>query len=142
MRNLAEETIQLPISTKKVYKLLSSIKNYKKLLKEHTKDWKFEDDICSFIYDGSTFTQLKMYENIPNEKIVIGTFGKNSIDFDMELLFFDLEKKGTNFKITIKADMNPIMASMASSSMDELQKHFVQGLKRELGLPCEEEKKK
>ena len=141
MRNLAEETILLPISMKKVFSLLSNLKNYKKLLKKHTKEWKFDGDVCSFIYDGSTFRQLKMYENKLNEKIVVGTFGNNSVDFDMELLFFDLGKEGTNFKMIIKADMNPIMASMASSSMEELQKHFIQGLKKELGLPSEEEKR-
>jgi len=134
MKTLAEQTVLLPVPIKKVYKLLSKIENYSRLLKAHTKDWKFEGDICSFIYDGSTFTKLKMFELVPNEKVVLGTFGNNSVDFDMEFLMFDLAKKGTNFKIVIKADMNPIMASMASSSMEELKDDFIKGMKKALSI--------
>jgi len=134
MKNLAEQTVLLPVSITKVYKLLSKIENYSGLLKAHTKDWKFEGDTCSFIYDDSTLTKLKMFESIKNEKVVIGTFGDNSVDFDMEFLMFDLAKKGTNFKMVIKADMNPIMASMVSSSMEELRDDFIRDMKEELGI--------
>jgi len=134
MKTLAEQTVLLPISITKVYKLLSKIENYSRLLKAHTKDWKFEGDTCSFIYDGSTFTKLKMFESIPNEKVVLGTFGDNSVDFDMEFLMFDLAKKGTNFKMVIKADLNPIMASMVSSSMEELKDDFIKGMKKTLSI--------
>ena len=134
MKTLAQQTILLPVPIKKVYKLVSEIENYSRLLKAHTKDWKFEDDTCSFIYDGSTLTKLKMFESIKNEKVVIGTFGKNSVDFDMEFLMFDLAKKGTNFKMVIKADLNPIMASLVSSSMEELKDDFIRDMKEELGV--------
>ncbi|MCK5857247.1 MAG: hypothetical protein KAG64_07150 [Bacteroidales bacterium] len=142
MRTLAEETILLPIKVKKVYKILSNIKNYSKFLAHNTSDWSFDGDVCSFLYDGSTPTKLKMYERKSNEKILIGTFGNNSVDFDMEFLMFDLENKGTNFKMIIKADMNPIMASMASSFMEELKIDFIAGMKKVLNLPLDEEKLK
>jgi len=64
------------------------IKNYSRLLKAHTKDWKFEADTCSFIYDDSTLTKLKMFESIKNEKVVIGTFGKNLAQRGKHLLYF------------------------------------------------------
>jgi carbon monoxide dehydrogenase subunit G len=134
MKNLAEKTILLPVSIAKVYKLLSKIENYARLLKAHTKDWEFDGDTCSFIYDDSTLTKLKMFESIPNQKVVIGTFGNNSVDLDMEFLMFDLGKKGTNFKMVIKADLNPIMASMVSSSMEELRDDFIHDMKEELGV--------
>jgi len=137
MKNLAEKTILLPVPISKVYSLLSNINNYSRLLKAHTKDWKFEGDICSFIYDDSTFTKLKMYEAVKQEKVVVGTFGDNTVDFDMEFLMFDLEEKGTNFKMLIKADLNPIMASMVSSSMEELQDDFIRDMKKELGIAQE-----
>ena len=66
-----------------------------------------------------------MYEQLLNEKVVIGTYGVNTVDFDMEFLLFDVGKNRTNFKMIIKADMNPIMASMASSSMEELKDDFL-----------------
>jgi carbon monoxide dehydrogenase subunit G len=75
-----------------------------------------------------------MFESIPNQKVVIGTFGDNSVNFDMEFLLFDLDKKGTNFKMVIKADLNPIMASMVSSSMEDLRDDFIRGMKEELGV--------
>ena len=134
MRNLAEETLLIPVPIAKVYKLLSDIKNYGRLLKAHTKDWKFDGDSCSFIYDDSTPTKLKMYERSENSKVVIGTYGNNSVDFDMEFLLFDLGKKGCNFKMVIKADLNPIMASMVSSSMEELKDDFLRDMKEELAI--------
>ena len=137
MKNLVEKTILLPVPISKVYSLLSNINNYSRLLKAHTKDWKFGGDICSFIYDDSTFTKLKMYEAVKQEKVVVGTFGDNTVDFDMEFLMFDLEEKGTNFKMLIKADLNPIMASMVSSSMEELQDDFIRDMKIELGIAQE-----
>ena len=139
MKTLAEQTVLLPVSITKVYKLLSKIENYAGLLKAHTKDWKFEGDTCSFIYDGSTLTKLKMFESVKNEKVVLGTFGNNTVDFDMEFLMFKIDRKRTNFKIVIKADLNPIMASMASSSMEELKNDFIQGLKTTLGIESEEQ---
>jgi len=142
MRNLAEETILLPIDVKKVYSLLSKLKNFSKLLSAHTSDWEFDGDVCSFIYDNSTPTKLKMYESIKNEKVVIGTYGSNSIEFDMEFLMFDVDKKRTNFKMVIKADLNPIMASMVTSSMEELMKDFVCAMKKDLGLPNKKKQKK
>lgn len=134
MKNLAEETLLLPVPVGKVYKLLSVIENYAKLLKAHTKDWEFDGDVCSFIYDDSTLTKLKIFESIANEKVVLGTYGNNSIDFDMEFLMFDVDKKRTNFKMVIKADLNPIMASMVSSSMEELRDDFIHDMKMELGI--------
>ena len=134
MKNLAEETILLFIDISKVYVLLSKLENYPKLLVAHTCDWEFDGDICSFNYDGSTHTKLKMYEQLPNEKVVIGTYGVNTVDFDMEFLLFDVGKNRTNFKMIIKADMNPIMASMASSSMEELKDDFLKEMKKELGI--------
>jgi len=139
MKTLAEQTVLLPISVTKVYKLLSKIENYAGLLKAHTKDWTFEGDTCSFIYDGSTLTKLKMFESLKNEKVVLGTFGTNTVNFDMEFLMFKIDRKRTNFKIVIKADLNPIMASMASSSMEELKNDFIQGLKTTLGIESEEQ---
>ena len=134
MKNLAEETLLLPVPIAKVYKLLSDIKNYEMLLKAHTKNWEFDGDICSFIYDDSTLTKLKMYEAVENYKVVMGTYGNNSVDFDMEFLLFDLEKKGCNLKMLIKADLNPIMASMVSSSMEELKDDFLRDMKIKLGI--------
>ena len=141
MKNLAEETILLPVPISRVYKLLSVIENYKNLLKAHTKDWKFDANTCSFIYDDSTFTKLKMYEATENEKVVMGTYGNNSIDFDMEFLMFEVDKKRTNFKMVIKADLNPIMVSMFSSSMEELKDDFLLDMKKELGISAEIQKK-
>ncbi|RLD66706.1 MAG: hypothetical protein DRI84_04200 [Bacteroidetes bacterium] len=134
MKNLAEETILLFVDVSEVYTLLSKLDSYPKLLAAHTCDWKFNGDICSFNYDGSTHTKLKMYEQLLNEKVVIGTYGVNTVDFDMEFLLFDVGKNRTNFKMIIKADMNPIMASMASSSMEELKDDFLKEMKKELGV--------
>ena len=134
MKNLAEETILLPAEISTVYTLLSKLENYPELLVAHTSDWEFKGDVCSFIYDGSTATKLKMYEQLPNEKIVIGTHGNNAIEFDMEFLMFDVGKERTNFKMIIKADLNPFMASMISSSMEELKDDFLKAMMIELGI--------
>ena len=142
MRNLVEQTVLLAVGVKKVYKLLSKLKNFQLLLAAHTSDWEIDGDVCTLIYDGDKATKLKMYEQITNEKIVLGTYGKNSLEFDMVFLMFEVDKKRTNFKIVIKADLNPIMASMISSSMEELKDDFLTEMKKELGIEADSEKEK
>jgi len=142
MRNLLEKTILLPVETKRLYDFLTNLKNYPKLLSANTSDWSVEGEVCSFIYDNSGSVKLKLYETVKNEKIVLGTYGNNSIEFDMEFLMMDVGNRGTNFKLSVKVDLNPIMASMISSSMEDTVQDFIENLKKSLGVPIQKEQKK
>ena len=132
MKNLIEKIVLLDVKVESLYNLLSNISNYEVLFEGYVKDWAVEGDTCSFIYDKTTLTRLKLYECVTDEKVVIGTFGNNNIDFDLEFLMIDVGLRGTNFKMSVKVDMNPILASMITSSMETLVEKFIEALKREI----------
>lgn len=132
MKNIVEHTILLNVKVEKLFALLSDISNYERLFDGDVKDWKVDGDVCSFVYDESTPAKLKIFDRKPFDKIVIGTYGRNSIDFDLEFLMMDVGLKGTNFKMTVKVDMNPIMASMITSSMETMTSQFLEALQKEI----------
>jgi carbon monoxide dehydrogenase subunit G len=129
VKTLAEETIELDVPVAELFRLLADIKSYSRLFSLHTTDWSFEGDVADLVYDGSTHTKLKIYERVPNEKIMVGTFGNNTIDFDFELLLSAVEPQKSRLHISIKSDTNPVFASMMESSVLELKKDFLDELR-------------
>jgi hypothetical protein len=130
VKTLAEETVELDVPVKELFRLLADIKSYSRLFSSHTADWSYDGDVASLVYDGSTHTKLKIYERVPDEKILVGTFGDNTIDFDFELLITGLTSQRSRLKISIRSDMNPVFATMMESSILELKKDFLDELRK------------
>ena len=133
MKTLFEKTVLLNARVEQVYALLANLENYPVLFQKHTGDWEFEGDVAKLVYDGSTNSKLKFYEKQENQKIVLGTFGNNTFDFDFEMLMMEVDKAKTNFKLSIKSDMNPVFASMMESSISELANDFLLELEEGFG---------
>lgn len=132
MKTILEKTLILKTEVEKLYAVLSSIESYKTLFAAHTDQWTFDGDVAKLVYDGSTNSSLKIYERKPNEKVVIGTFGDNTLDFDIVMLMMDVGQGRTSFKVSVLTDTNPIFASMMESSVNELMEGFVEQLEKEI----------
>ncbi len=102
----------------KVYNFLSDFKNFKQFLPEDkVKNWQSEGDTCSFSVTGVGDVGLKMIEKSPSELIKITGTGMANIEFYLWIQLKEVEKEDTRVKLTMKAELNPMIKMVASKPL-------------------------
>lgn len=100
----------------KIFGFISDFNNFEHLIpKDKIQDWKSTEDTCRFKVEGIGDAGLKIVDREPFKTVKYTTDGKVPFNF---YLWVQLKKVGeddTRIKLTIKADLNPMMKMMVSS---------------------------
>lgn len=107
-----------------IYNFLSDFNNFSQLIPaDKVKNWEATTDSCKFNVEGLGNTAMKIVEREPNKLIKIQS-EQSMVSFNLWIQLKKVEDSDTRIKLTIKADVNAMMAPMIKSPL----KKFVDSL--------------
>ncbi len=99
----------------KIFTFISDFNNFKELIpQDKIKDWESTADTCRFKVDGIGEAGLKIVEKEPSKVVKYSTDGKVPFNFFLWVQLKKVSDNDTKIKLTIKADLNPMMKMMVS----------------------------
>lgn len=105
-------------SSERVFSFLSNFNNFKQLVPpDKIKEWQSTEDTCHFTVEGIGETGLRIIEKEPNSTIKITGEEGGKFDFYFWIQLKEPAPYNTKIKLTIKADLNPMIKMMASKPL-------------------------
>jgi carbon monoxide dehydrogenase subunit G len=109
---------KIAASSEKVYTFLSNFNNYSKLIPpDRVKNWQAGADFCRFTVQGMGETGLKIIEKEPFSIIKITGEEGSKFEFFFWIQLKEISSNDTRIKLTIKAELNPILKMAASKPL-------------------------
>lgn len=106
-------------SQEKVFNFLSDFNNFKQFIPgDKVDNWKSDIDTCSFNVSGIGEVGLKIVEKDPFDLIKITGNGMASVEFYLWIQLKEVIEKDTRVKLTMKAELNPMMKMVASKPLN------------------------
>ena len=106
-------------SQEKVFNFLSDFNNFKQFIPEEKVDnWKSNIDSCSFSVSGIGEVGLEIIEKKPFDLIKITGNGMASVEFYLWIQLKEVVEEDTRVKLTMKAELNPMMKMVASKPLN------------------------
>lgn len=100
----------------KVFTFLSDFDNFGELIpKDKVTDWQSNGDSCKFKVEGIGDAGLKIIEKEPSKTIKYTADGKVPFNFFLWIQLKQVSDNDTKLKLTLKAELNPMMKMMVSS---------------------------
>jgi hypothetical protein len=122
MTDFISEVKTIPHNEDKIFEMLSDMSNLERI-KDHIphdkiRDFVFDRDICSFTVDPVGSITFRIIEREPNKTIKFST--ENSpIPLLMWIQLKQIAEKDTRLKMTVRADLNPILKPMVSKPLQD-----------------------
>ncbi len=112
-----------------VYAFLNDMRNFKQFLPEgKVNNWLAEKDSCSFEVSPVGKASLKIIEAEPYKFVKYEGRGLNNTNFYLWVQLKQLSDVDTRVKITIKADLNPMLKMMASGPLKDFLDKLISGM--------------
>lgn len=123
----SEKTI-VKATKEEVYAFLSNAKNVEALLpKEEVKEFKGEENECSFKVQGGITISLIQEEMIPNEKIIMKSGEKSPFPFKLNVFMNEVEE-GTEGYIVFDGEVNAFLKMMVKKPLTNLFNYMTDAL--------------
>jgi carbon monoxide dehydrogenase subunit G len=118
-------------SSKAVYDFLNDMRNFKQFLPDGKVDnWIAEKDNCSFSVSPVGEARLRIIYSEPYSEVKYEGNGLNNTNFWLWVQLKQISEKDTRVKITIKADINPMIKMMASGPLNDFLDKLVSGMEK------------
>ena len=118
-------------SDSKVFAMLSDLRNVEKIKdripSDKVKDLKFDQDTVSVNVDPVGDLSLKIIEREPCKTIKFTT-DKSPVDSFVWIQILPVTDEKSKIKVTLKADMNPMIKMMIGSYMEKFVNMFADAL--------------
>jgi carbon monoxide dehydrogenase subunit G len=102
----------------KVYEMLSDFDNFGSLLPgDKITNWESNGDSCRFEVDGIGKAGLKIIDKEANKTIKYTADGKVPFNFFLWVQLKEVKEKDTRLKLTLDADLNPMIKMMAKGPL-------------------------
>ncbi len=103
-------------SADKIFEFVSNFNNFENLIpKDKLKDWQSTEDHCTFKVEGIGDAGLRIVEREAFKTVKYSSEGKIPFNFYLWVQLKQITEKDTRIKLTIKADLNPMMKMMVST---------------------------
>ena len=108
-----------PYPAKPVFDFLSDFNNFESFI-PHDKisDWSCTGDSCNFKVNGIGNISLKIIDKEFPKTIKYGSDSDTAIDFFFWVQLKEINEKDTRVKLTLKAELNPMMKMVASDPIN------------------------
>ncbi|MBN2350435.1 MAG: SRPBCC family protein [Bacteroidales bacterium] len=117
MLQLESKTGTIFSSDEKIFNFLTDFDNFKDLIPgDKIRNWKSDGDSCYFSVDGLGDTGVKILEKDPYKTLKL-TGIDNKFDFFFWVQLKQVAENDTKVRLTVKADINPMMQMMAKKPL-------------------------
>lgn len=129
MKTFESHTLSINNSQIEIYNYLSDFRNFGKLMPEEITNWKANDKNCSFTISNMADLNMGYGDSIFANKIIMISKGKNPFDYDLNVFIDPMTENSSKVKIVFNADLNPMVAMMASTPLKNFINMLVDKLK-------------
>jgi carbon monoxide dehydrogenase subunit G len=121
MTTFESDIKKIACNDSEIFSLLSDLNNIEKIKdkipQEQIKDLEFDSDSCRFRVDPVGQVGLVIVEREPFKTIKF-TAEESPIAFNLWIQLKQVEENDTRLKVTVKADINPMLKMMLSKPME------------------------
>jgi carbon monoxide dehydrogenase subunit G len=115
MTQFESDIKKAPHSDEKIFSFISDFNNFESLIpQDKVKDWQSTQETCRFKVEGIGEAGLKIVDKEPFKTVKYSTDGKVPFNFYLWVQLKQVEENDTRIKLTIKADLNPMMKMMVA----------------------------
>lgn len=132
MTSFESPNTHINASEEKIFSFLSKFSNFETLLPSEITNWKSTEDECSFTIQSMISLSMQISQRVPNSYIEMKSKGANIFDFYIKTDIKKISEIQSQVKITFDADLNPMMAMLATKPLENFVKLVVEKLKEEM----------
>ena len=115
----------------RVYAFMSNFNNFAMLVpKDKVKDWQSSEDHCQFTVDGLGKAGLRIIEKEPYSLVKITGEEGSKLNFTFWIQLKEVSENDTRLKLTIHADLNPMIKMMATKPLQNFVDTLVDQLEK------------
>jgi len=113
----------------KIFSFLSDFHNFGEVVpKDKIKNWQSFGDHCTFEVDMVGEVGLRIVDKTPNDTIKYKAEGNIPFDFFLWVQIKEVGVNDSRIKLTIKADMNPMIKMVASGPVKKFLQVLADGI--------------
>lgn len=128
---LESKIAKVKYSDELVYNFLTDFNNFKKLIPENkVRNWKSDENSCSFSVKPIGETGLKLIEKEAFKLIKVSSLENGKFHFTFWVQLKQVEENDTRIKLTLQADLNPMIEMMAKKPMEEFLEKLIDQLEK------------
>jgi len=118
-------------SDEEVYNFLTDFNNFKNLIPEDkVSNWKSDENSCSFTVSPIGETGIKIIEKEPYKLIKLSSLENDKFNFIFWVQLKNVSEKDTRIKLTLEADLNPMIQMMAKKPLQEFLDKLIDQLEK------------
>ncbi len=129
MKTFESRALEIAASQSQIYNYLADFRNFGELMPSEITNWKADATTCFFTIQNMADLNMGYGDSVPQEKIIMKSQGKNPFDYDLNILIQNVNKDLSEVKIVFNADLNPMLAMMASTPLENFINMLVEKLK-------------
>jgi len=120
MKEIVSKIGKIYRNDEEVYNYLSDFRNLNSIIpEEKIKNWYAEENECEFTIDGFGKAGMKIIEKEPNKLIKLSSYKEKLFDLNLWIQLKQIEENDTRVRITLKANLNPLMDTMVSKHLQK-----------------------
>jgi len=113
----------------RIYSFLSDFDHFGEVIpKDKISNWQSNGDSCRFTVDPLGEVGLRIVEKEPSKTIKFTAEGKVPFNFFLWIQLKEVAENDTRMKLTIHADMNPMVKMMASKPVKKFLEALAEGI--------------
>ena len=129
MSKFESRTGRVNVSSKTIFGFITDMRNFKQFLPgKNLSNWQADNDSCSFEVSPIGKAHMKIVDTDPYKTVKYGGDGLNNTRFFLWIQLKEVSDSDTRVKITIMADINPMIKMMASGPINDFLDKLVSGM--------------
>ncbi len=97
-----------------LFSFLSDFRNFEKLMPDQVKNWRADENTCSFRVEGLADLSMRIDGKYPHSNIRIVSDGKNPANYQLEYFLKKAGEQSCRVDIVFEVELNPFMKAVAS----------------------------
>lgn len=129
MTKFESRTGKVNFKSEMVFNFAADMRNYNRFLPDHTiENWKADADSCSFEVSPVGKAKIRIVERDSYKTVKFAGEGLNNTEFLLWIQLKEVAENDTRVKITIKADINPVLKMMAEKPVKDFLNKLIDGI--------------
>lgn len=115
----------------KIYNFMSNFNNFKQFIPvDKIQDFESTEDSCRFSVPNMGKVGLRIVEKTPFNTIKISGDGMANQQFNFWVQLKEMDENDTKVKLTIKADLNPMLKMMVNKPLQNFVDKLVEAMEK------------